>query len=60
MRHHHTLEKVDGIDFQVLWEADFIVNIDEKNITLEKGEEQKAIDKNFITETGTKLISGMF
>ncbi len=60
VRHHHTIEKVDGIDFQILWEADFVVNIDEKNITVEKGGEQKAIDENFITATGTKLISGMF
>jgi HD superfamily phosphodiesterase len=60
VRNHHTMEKVDGMDFQVLWEADFIVNIDEKNITVEKGSEIKAIEENFITNTGTKLISGMF
>jgi hypothetical protein len=60
VRYHHTIDKVDGMDFQVLWEADFIVNIDEKNITVEKGSEKKAIDENFITKTGTKLITGMF
>jgi HD superfamily phosphodiesterase len=60
VRHHHTIEKVDGMDFQVLWEADFIVNIDEKNITVEKGSEEKAIEDNFMTKTGTKLIKGMF
>ena len=60
VRHHHTIDKVDGMDFQVLWEADFIVNIDEKNIVVEKGSEKKAIDDNFITKTGTELITGMF
>ena len=60
VRHHHTIEKVDGMDFQVLWEADFIVNIDEKNIIIEKGSEKKAIEENFMTKTGTKLITGMF
>ncbi|MCK5094071.1 MAG: HD domain-containing protein [Spirochaetes bacterium] len=55
--YHHTIEKVDGMDFQIIWEADFLVNIEEKNITLEKSSYQKAIEENFKTETGRKLIT---
>lgn len=53
----HTIEKVDGVDFQIIWEADFLVNIEEKNITLEKSSYQKAIEENFRTETGRKLTA---
>lgn len=32
---HHTYDNIDGIDYQVLIEADFIVNVEEGNITLQ-------------------------
>lgn len=34
IEHHHTYDKIDGIDYQILVEADFIVNVEEGNITL--------------------------
>ncbi len=54
---HHTKEKVDGIDFQIVWEADFIVNIDEKNIVLKKDDIQNALEENTLTATGRGLAS---
>jgi len=54
--HHHTADRVDGADFQVIWEADFIVNIDEKNIVLEDGEVESAVAENLKTKTGLALI----
>jgi HD superfamily phosphodiesterase len=54
--HHHTAEKVDGLDFQVIWEADFIVNIDEGNIVLEPGEVEHSVEENLKTATGQVLI----
>jgi hypothetical protein len=54
--HHHTAEKVDGLDFQVIWEADFIVNIDEGNIVLEPGEVERSVEENLKTATGQVLI----
>ncbi len=53
---HHTQEKVDGIDFQIIWEADFLVNVQEGNITLKKDEVQQAIDENLKTATGKTLF----
>jgi len=54
--HHHTADRVDGFDFQVIWEADFIVNIDEKNIVLEPDDVESAVAENLKTETGLALI----
>ena len=54
--HHHTADKVDGADFQVIWEADFIVNIDEKNIVLEADDVESAVAENLKTKTGRTLI----
>ena len=54
--HHHTADRVDGADFQVIWEADFIVNIDEKNIVLEPDDVESAVAENLKTETGLALI----
>jgi hypothetical protein len=54
---HHTKDKVDGIDFQALWEADFIVNIEEKNLVFAKEEIPAAVEENVATATGKKLAS---
>ena len=55
---HHTYNKVDDIDFQILVEADFLVNIYEDEI------EKYAIlgikDKYFKTQSGRKLIDSMY
>lgn len=56
--HHHTYDQVDGIDYQILLEADFLVNLYENNV----GKEGvvSALEKIFVTETGTKLCKTMF
>jgi hypothetical protein len=52
---HHTKDKVDGIDFQIVWEADFIVNIEEKNLVFKKKDLPAAIVENVSTPAGKKL-----
>ena len=56
--HHHTYSNIKGIDYQILVEADFLVNLYEQN------SEQKEIDsvrqKIFKTETGCKILNLMF
>ena len=56
--HHHTYSKIDGIDFQILVEADFLVNIHEDSI----GKEAAASIRNryFKTVSGIKLINMMY
>jgi hypothetical protein len=56
--HHHTYTKIDGIDFQILVEADLLVNIQEGYLTPEAG--QSAIQKYFRTESGQKLANTLF
>jgi hypothetical protein len=55
---HHTRERVDGLDFRIIWEADFIVNVDEGNITLDPEEVQQAVEENVASRTGRALING--
>lgn len=55
---HHSYSKIDGIDFQILVEADFLVNIFEDDIQREQVEiiEQKY----FKTKSGRKFIESMY
>lgn len=52
---HHTLKKIDNIDFQILWEADLLVNLEEMN--LESGSNYFAqMSKTFKTEKGIEKL----
>jgi HD superfamily phosphodiesterase len=55
---HHTYTKIDGIDFQILVEADFLVNFFED----EMGENaiKSARDRYFKTETGKSILDRMY
>jgi HD superfamily phosphodiesterase len=55
---HHTYTKIDGIDFQILVEADFLVNIYEDEMS--EGAMISASDKYFKTDTGKKLIESLY
>ena len=56
--HHHTYDQVDGLDYQILLEADFLVNSFEDNLNKE------AViifrDKVFKTKTGINILNTMF
>lgn len=56
--HHHTYTNVEGLDYQILIEADFLVNLYEDHV--EKEGCQKALDTIFCTQTGKKLLKEMF
>ena len=56
--HHHTYNGIDGPDYQILVEADFLVNLFEED---EPREAVEAACRNiFKTETGRKLLEQMF
>jgi len=56
--HHHTYKNIDGLDYQILVEADFLVNIFEGH---EPKEAAEATLKNiFRTETGIRLFRDMY
>ncbi len=56
--HHHSFEYIDGMDFQVLVEADFIVNAPEKD--MDKNTVIDFVNKHFKTESGKKIIEKMY
>ena len=56
--HHHSPAEVDGIDYQILLEADYLVNADD-------GGDSTATIKNtmehiFKTKTGTELLKSIY
>ena len=56
--HHHTYTNVDGLDYQILLEADFLVNAGESGYSKEMIE--NARENIFRTATGIRLLDIMF
>lgn len=56
--HHHTYDNIDGVDYQILVEADFLVNLQEEG-SLEK-EIHNVYEKIFKTENGKKQCRDIF
>lgn len=56
--HHHTYTGVDGADWQILLEADFLVNAYEDELSAESICTFK--EKVFRTKTGTELLKMMY
>ena len=56
--HHHTYDQVDNIDYQILLEADFLVNALEDS--LNKAAIISFRDKIFKTKTGIHILNTMF
>jgi uncharacterized protein len=56
--HHHTYTAVDGPDYQILLEADFLVNADESAKKQEVVRQFR--DRVFRTETGTQLLNVLY
>lgn len=55
---HHSYQNIDNVDFQILVEADFLVNIDEDKMS-EKSV-VSAREKYFKTETGKAFLASMY
>ena len=56
--HHHTYTNVDGIDHQILLEADFLVNVDEGGCTRPAIENFRR--RVFRTAAGTQLLDSIY
>jgi HD-GYP domain len=55
---HHSYQKIDGLDFQIIVEADFLVNIFEEQMATEAIESIR--QKYFKTDHGVKLLNTMY
>lgn len=56
--HHHSYDNIVGIDYQILVEADFLVNIYEGEMV--KDQIKSINDKIFKTKTGKEFLETMF
>ena len=56
--HHHTYADVDGLDYQILLEADYLVNADESCYS--KDNISNAKKKIFKTTTGISLLQSIY
>ena len=56
--HHHTYKDIEGIDYQILVEADFLVNIYEDELPAENIRIIK--QRIFRTPTGIRLLEDMY
>lgn len=56
--HHHTYNNIDSMDYQILVEADFLVNIFEDEMP--GGAIRNIHEKIFKTESGLKLLNDLY
>lgn len=56
--HHHTYNEIDDIDYQILVEADFLVNAYEDNLS--EASIINVRNKLFKTKTGIKMLNDIF
>ena len=56
--HHHTYHPVDGLDYRILLEADYLVNADESGYPYGKILEDR--ETVFLTRAGMELLDAMY
>lgn len=56
--HHHTYSNIQGLDYQILVESDFIVNMEEDNMSTSAI--KSCLQEIFKTKTGTELCKNIF
>lgn len=56
--HHHTLEGIDGIDWQILLEADYLVNADENGAS--KAAIENTLCTMYRTPSGSALLRAIY
>lgn len=56
--HHHSYDNVGGMDYQILLEADFLVNADESGCSAEAIREFRS--RVFKTKSGTALLDSIY
>lgn len=57
---HHSDKDIDTLEFKVVWDADWMVNLAAEFDPVDKEKLQKIIDKNFKTNTGHQLAVETF
>ncbi len=52
---HHTAAKINGLDFQIIWESDLLVNLAKENWNLDRAKLENIVNKHFKTSTGIRI-----
>lgn len=56
--HHHTLNQIEGIDYQILIEADYIVNAEESHYSIQNI--SNMFERVFKTKTGKYILKSVY
>jgi hypothetical protein len=57
---HHSARDIDTIEFRVLWDADWLVNLQEDFADVDAPQRREMIDKVFRTDKGRQLALELF
>jgi putative nucleotidyltransferase with HDIG domain len=60
IEHHHHPREEETLNFQILYEADWLVNMEEKGLSRDRKEIEAMIEKHFRTEAGRKLAEKLY
>jgi HD superfamily phosphodiesterase len=58
--HHHSPREKEKLDFQILYEADWLVNIEEEGISTDRKKVEELIKRVFRTVTGRQLAERLY
>jgi AraC-like DNA-binding protein len=58
--HHHHPRQEETLDFQILYEADWLVNIEEEGTSKDRQKTERLIEKVFRTVTGKRLAEKLY
>ncbi|MHB9155628.1 MAG: HD domain-containing protein, partial [Endomicrobiales bacterium] len=58
--HHHTPGPYESVNFKVVYDADWLVNLQDEVDVKDKTRLKKAIEKIFLTEPGRRLAEKLY
>ena len=57
---HHSDKEIDSIEFRIIWDADWLINIPDERNTENKEQIEQEIEGLFKTETGKSIAKNKF
>lgn len=58
--HHHSPDKIDTLNFKILYDADWLVNLKDEIDTKDKAKLREIINKVFLTDAGKALAAKIY
>lgn len=57
---HHSPGEIDSLNFRILWDSDWLVNLKDECVLDDKGKLERTINKVFFTKVGKKLAQKIY